>query len=176
MFIPADMQPVVLRDGSRVTIRPVREADAALLADGFGRLSARSRWMRFLTAKTELTAAELRYFTDVDHHDHEALGALDRDGRGVGIARFVRDGQDRKAADVAVTVIDDWQRRGLGTELLARLSHRACEEGISRLTGVISAYNAPMAKLLESFRAQPVVREFDTMTYEVALGCQPGPP
>lgn len=174
MFIPADMQPVVLRDGSRVTIRPVREADAALLADSFGRLSARSRWMRFLTAKTELTAAELRYFTDVDHHDHEALGALDRNGRGVGIARFVRDRADRQAADVAVTVIDAWQRRGLGTELLARLSDRACEEGIRRFTGVISAYNAPMAGLLERLRAEPVLRELDTVTYDFALGCQPG--
>ena len=75
---------VVLHDGSRVLIRQVRSADAALLADGFSRLSPRSRWMRFLGGKSTLTAAELRYLTDVDHHDHEALGALDRaGGRGV---------------------------------------------------------------------------------------------
>jgi RimJ/RimL family protein N-acetyltransferase len=166
--------PVVLRDGSHVTIRPVREADAPLLADGFARLSAESRWMRFLYAKTDLTATELRYLTQVDHHDHEALGAVDRDGRGVGIARFVRDRADGQAADVAVTVIDEWQRRGLGTELLSQLSDRACQEGISRFTGVISAYNAPMAGLLESLRAEPVAREVDTVLYERTLGCQPG--
>ena len=88
-------RPVVLRDGSAVLIRPVRSTDALLLADGFARLSAASRQMRFLGVKKELSAAELRYFTDVDHHDHEALGALDHaDGRGVGVARYVRDTED----------------------------------------------------------------------------------
>ena len=70
---------VVLRDGSAVLIRQVQSADAPLLADGFARLSDASRQMRFLTKKKELSPAELRYFTDVDHHDHEALGALDHD-------------------------------------------------------------------------------------------------
>ena len=69
---------IVLRDGSKVLIRQVHSADAPLLADGFARLSAASRRMRFLTPKKELSPAELRYFTDVDHHDHEALGALDQ--------------------------------------------------------------------------------------------------
>ena len=81
----------ILRDGSLVLIRPVQEGDAPLLADGFGQLSAESRWMRFLMAKQELSPSELRYFTSVDHHDHEALGALDHgDGRGVAIARYIR--------------------------------------------------------------------------------------
>ncbi len=92
--------------------------DAPLLADGFARLSDASRQMRFLTKKKELFPAELRYFTDVDHHDHEALGALDHaGGRGVGIARYVRDTEDPQAAEIAVAIVDDWQGRGLGTEL-----------------------------------------------------------
>src|SRR5689334_25418158 len=87
--------PVVLRDGSKVLIRQVRGTDAPLLADGFARLSPRSRQMRFLTRKKELSGAELRYFTDVDHHDHEALVALNHaDGRGVGIARYIRHTKD----------------------------------------------------------------------------------
>jgi hypothetical protein len=89
---------VRLRDGSAVLIRPVRSSDAPLLAAGFARLSARSRWMRFLTVKNKLSPAELRYLTDIDHHDHEALGAQSRDGRGVGVARYIRDGTDPHAA------------------------------------------------------------------------------
>jgi hypothetical protein len=59
--------------------------------DGFGRLSAESRWMRFMMAKKELSPAELRYLTDVDHHDYEALGALGHgDTRSVGMARYAR--------------------------------------------------------------------------------------
>src|SRR6201989_1210323 len=95
--------PVVLRDGSAVLIRQVRGTDAPLLAAGFARLSAASRQMRFLGVKKELSAAELRYFTDVDHHDHEALGALDRaGGHGVGIAPYIPDADDPPGAQIAV--------------------------------------------------------------------------
>ena len=148
---------VVLRDGSAVLIRQVRSTDAPLLADGFGRLSAASRQMRFLGVKKELSAAELRYFTDVDHHDHEALGALDRaGGHGVGIARYVRDAGDPLAAEIAVTIVDDWQGRGLGTELLAQLSDRARQEGIRRFTALADAGNVAVAALLRNAGARLV--------------------
>ena len=163
-------RPVVLRDGSTVLIRPVDSSDAPLLADGFAQLSARSRQLRFLTPKTELSPAELRYFTDVDHHDHEALGALDHaGGRGVGIARYVRDACDPQAAEIAVTVIDDWQGRGLGTELVAQLSDRARSEGIRRFTALVAAGNPAMAGLLRNVRADLVRREPGALQYEITL-------
>ena len=164
-------RPVVLRDGSTVLIRPVRPVDAPLLADGFARLSARSRQLRFLTPKKELSPAELRYFTDVDHHDHEALGALDHaGGRGVGIARYIRDAQDPHAAEIAVTIVDDWQGRGLGTELVAQLSDRARCEGIRRFTALVAADNPAMARLLRNARAHLVRREPGALQYEIILG------
>jgi RimJ/RimL family protein N-acetyltransferase len=160
----------VLRDGSHVLIRPVRSSDAPLLADGFTRLSATSRWMRFLTPKKELSPAELRYFTDLDHHDHEALGALDHgNGRGVGIARYIRHAGDPYAADIAVTIVDDWQGRGLGTELLARLSDRARQEGIHRFTALVAAENVAVARLLRNMCARVTGRESNTLEYEIAL-------
>ena len=168
--------PVILRDGSGVLIRPVRSTDAPLLAEGFTRLSATSRWLRFLTAKQELSPAELRYFTDVDHHDHEALGAVDQgDGRGVGIARYVRSTDDPYAADLAVTIVDDWQGRGLGTELLARLSDRALDEGIRRFTALVAAENEVVGRLLRKIRASLVSRDSGTLQYEIALvpGAEP---
>ena len=166
-------RPVVLRDGSTVLIRPVRSADAPLMADGFARLSARSRQLRFLSPKQELSPVELGYFTDVDHHDHEALGALDHaDGRGVGIARYVRDADDPHAAEIAVTVIDDWQGRGLGTELVAQLSERARSEGIRRFTALVTADNPAMARLLRNVRADLVRRERGALQYEIMLGSE----
>jgi RimJ/RimL family protein N-acetyltransferase len=167
-------RPVVLRDGSAVLIRQARSTDAALLAEGFARLSAASRQMRFLGVKKELSAAELRYFTDVDHHDHEALGALDRaDGHGVGIARYIRDADDPQAAEIAVTIVDDWQGRGLGTELLARLSDRARQEGIRRFTALADAGNVAVAALLWNAGARLVRRGPGTVEYEITL--TPGP-
>ena len=166
----AEGTPVVLRDGSAVLIRQVRSTDAPLLADGFARLSPRSRRMRFLGAKTTLSAAELRYFTEVDHHDHEAIGALSAaDGRGVGIARYVRDADDPQAAEIAVTVVDDWQGRGLGTELLSRLSDRARQAGIHRFTALAAAENVAVAGLARSLGACLAGRGPGTVEYEVAL-------
>jgi RimJ/RimL family protein N-acetyltransferase len=141
---------VRLRDGSVVLIRPVRSSDAQLLAEGFARLSARSRWMRFLTVRNELSPAELRYLTDIDHHDHEALGAFNRDGHGVGVARYIRDKTDPHAAEIAITIADDWQGRGLGRELLTRLSQRAVQEGIGRFTALVSTDNVAMTALLRN--------------------------
>jgi RimJ/RimL family protein N-acetyltransferase len=141
------------------------------VTDGFARLSARSRQLRFLSPKQELSPAELHYFTDVDHHHHEALGALDHaDGRGVGIARYIRDADDPQAAEIAVTIIDDWQGRGLGTELVVRLSERARSEGIRRFTALVGADNPAMAGLLRNVRADLVRRERGALHYEIILG------
>jgi RimJ/RimL family protein N-acetyltransferase len=161
-------RPVVLRDGSKVLIRQVQRTDAPLLADGFTRLSARSRQMRFLSSKKELTPAELRFYTEVNHHDHEALGAVDHaDGRGVGIARYIRDAEDPQAAEIAITIVDDWQGRGLGTELLTQLTGHARCEGIRRFTALVSADNAAMAALLRNMNAGLVGREPGTVEYQI---------
>ena len=160
----------VLRDGSEVLIRPIQSADAPLLADGFARLSAKSRQMRFLSIKKELSMAELRYFTEIDHHDHEALGAVDHaDGRGVGIARYVRSAEDSRAAEIAVTVVDEWQGRGLGAELVAQLSERARDEGIRRFTALVAADNVAAAGLLRRIGADLVRRESGAVRYEIPL-------
>jgi RimJ/RimL family protein N-acetyltransferase len=162
--------PVVLRDGSAVLIRQVRSTDAPLLADGFTRLSPRSRRMRFLGAKTTLSPAELRYFTEVDHHDHEAIAALSAaEGRGVGIARYIRDADDPQAAEIAITIVDDWQGRGLGTELLSWLSGRARQAGIHRLTALVAAENVAMAGLARKLGACQARRGPGTVEYEIAL-------
>jgi RimJ/RimL family protein N-acetyltransferase len=163
-------RPVRLRDGSAVVINPVRSADAPLLAEGFERLSAKSRLTRFLSPKKQLSARELRYFTDIDHHDHEALGAISiEDGRGVGIARYVRDTDDPQAAEIAVTIVDEWQGRGLGTLLLTQLSKRARQEGISRFNALVADGNEPVLALLRrtSSELRPVRREPGAMFYHV---------
>jgi EmrB/QacA subfamily drug resistance transporter len=167
---PAVARTLMLRDGSAVLVRQVQAADAPLLADGFARLSDRSRRMRFLARKDQLSTAEVRYFTDVDHHDHEALGAVSRaDGRGVGVARYVRDADDPRAAELAVTVVDEWQGRGLGTELLAQLVGRARQAGIRRFTALAAADNAAVAGLLRSAGAELTGYGPGTVEYQIDL-------
>jgi RimJ/RimL family protein N-acetyltransferase len=141
---------VPLRDGREVVIRPILAADEHALARAFERLSMESRHRRFLSPVPSLSARQLHYLTDVDHHCHEALIAFDAStGDGVGTARYVRLPGNEATAEVAVTIIDDWQGIGLGRELLGRLAERAGQEGVSQLSGIVLAENRPMLRLLE---------------------------
>ena len=141
--------PATLRDGSRVRIRQWRSSDTDLLLRGFERLSPDSRYRRFLTPMPRLSGTALRYLTDIDHVDREAMVAVDEQtGDGVGLARYTRDPRRAAIAEVAVTVVDDWQGRGLGTMLLEALCVRAGEAGITRLSALMLATNRTMMDLL----------------------------
>ena len=165
-------ETVTLADGAELRISRLTPADAPVLADGFARLSAESRRLRFLTAKPTLTPAELRYLTEVDGHNHEALGAVDPlSERGVAVARFVRDERDPTRAESAITVADDWQRRGVGKLLLERLADRARAEGITRFTALVSGDNRGMQALVRHLGPVHVAQlTGGTYEYEVELG------
>ena len=161
---------ITLRDGACVTIRQIRSEDADLLRAGFERLSEYSRYRRFLSATPRLRDPLVRYLTQVNHKDHEALIALAADGAVVGVARYVRWPDNREAAEVAVTVADDWQGRGLGTALLALLVDRARAEGIDRFTALMLASNREMLKLLEDLGpVRTLNRSAGTAEVELAL-------
>jgi RimJ/RimL family protein N-acetyltransferase len=157
-----------------VLIRPVQATDAPLIAGIFAALSDISRWMRFLAAKSALSPAELRYLTDIDHHDHEALAAIAPGGHGVGVARYIRHVGDPRSAEIAVTVVDEWQGRGLGTELLRRLSGHARRAGIGRFTAVASADNAAAAGLVCAMGAELAGGGAGTVEYQITLTPGPG--
>jgi RimJ/RimL family protein N-acetyltransferase len=160
-----------LRDGEQIVIRPIRPEDRAELAAGMQRLSPESRYRRFLTPASELSAAQLSYLTEVDHSDHEALVALQPEtGHGIGVARFVRSPEDRELAEVAVAVADSWQGRGVGTALLGRLAERARAEGVSRFTAEVLAENRPMLELIDAIgEAHVVDRDQGSVAIEVDL-------
>lgn len=147
------MHRVRIRDGAQVDVRPIEPGDKDAMRDGFARLSPESRYERFLSPLDQLSNSMLRYFTEVDHHDHEALVAFDpENGRALGVARYVRE-EDPEVAEAAIIVADDWHGRGLGTALLNELAERAREEGIHRFTAMVLARNEDMIDML--FRLGP---------------------
>ena len=162
---------VTLRDGSRIAIRPLEPDDRELLAEGFDRLSPESRYRRFFAPVAQLRKRDLDYLTRVDHHDHEALVAVDlATGEGIGVARYVRTGPD--VAEPAIVVADDWQGRGLGGRLLGELTDRARAAGVRRYEASALASNAEVIALLE--RLGDTVRR--PAGHEVELTVQLGEP
>ena len=131
---------ITLRDGSRIAIRPLEPDDREAVAAGFERLSPDSRYRRFFGPMPRLSGRDLDYLTRVDHHDHEALVAVDeRTGDGIGVARYVRTGDG--VAEPAMVVVDDWQGRGVASLLLDALADRARSEGIRRFEAPVLANN-----------------------------------
>lgn len=162
--------PIVLRDGSRVRLRQGHSSDRELLLRGFERLSPESRYRRFLAAMPALGEESVRYLTEIDHHDHEAIAALDESGEGIGVARYICSPQRPDVAEVAVTVIDDWQGNGLGTLLLEVLGARARAEGITSFTALMLASNQEMMQVLEALGPVRVVdREVGTVEIEMPI-------
>lgn len=118
-----------------IQVRPLEPSDRGRLVALFKRLSPESRRRRFLGPKPELSERELGYLIAVDHRWHEALAAIDRrDGSIVGVARYVGHAGRPTAADVAVAVADEVQRRGIGTALTRCLIGRARVNGFDALT------------------------------------------
>jgi phosphoglycerate kinase len=141
-------------DAAAIEIRPIRADDKQALREGCDRLSEYSRYRRFLSPHRSLTPDELSYFTELDHHDHEALVAIDAaTGHGIGVARYVRSRVDPTVAELAVAVADDWQGHGVGGRLGEALVDRARSEGIERFSALMLADNEPMLNLIRDLGA-----------------------
>jgi RimJ/RimL family protein N-acetyltransferase len=163
LYVAARTSEVTLKDGSRVFIRPGLPTDRALLAKEFERLSPESRYRRFFAPMKVLSESLLDYLTSMDYVDHFAWAAVSAEPgplgelQGLGVSRYVRL-DDREAAEMAVTVVDDWQGKGLGGILLDALVLEALENGITRFEGDVLVENRPMQELLRRtgarFRAE----------------------
>jgi len=146
---------------SGITIRPLRTGETDLIQHVFDQLGARSRLLRFGGAKTALSASELAELALIDSRRH-ALVAFD-DQVPIGIARLVRDADDRTLAEVAFAVVDVWQGRGVGKALFEQLTADARAAGITHLRSYVHAENRPSLALL---------KRFTTIVETRAAGCE----
>src|SRR5262245_46237052 len=140
----------ILRDGASVHLRALRPTDRAELARGFAELSPEAVYFRFFRAKMRLTENELRDFTELDFVKRAAIVATRRIGdseRIVAIARYaVTDGAPAPPhrAELAFTVGDAFQGRGLGTLLLEHLVVIARANGITEFEADVLGENNRM--------------------------------
>jgi GNAT superfamily N-acetyltransferase len=152
----------ILTDGTRVRLRFIEPGDKALLARGLERLSPGSRRRRFLAPKSAFGAAELRYLTEVDGHDHVAIVAVCEDDTSMlaGVARYVRSAQRPAEAEVAFLVADELQGLGLGRALGHALADVARVHGVRRFTASLLGTNVAARRLFASI-ARRVSTEYE---------------
>jgi RimJ/RimL family protein N-acetyltransferase len=151
-----------LRDGRVVTLRAISPADAPEIAQAFERLSAESRYSRFMQHKRRLDPAALdRGVRPRPGRDFAFVATIPApDGFDiVGAAQYVRvEEGDPSTCEFAITVAEDWRGSGLATQLLASLVRRARRDAYTRMEGAVIAGNSPMLALARKlgFTAQPM--------------------
>ncbi|MGI9585988.1 MAG: GNAT family N-acetyltransferase [Acidimicrobiia bacterium] len=158
-------QDAVLKDGGTVRIRPIAPQDADALQDLVRSMSSQSSYFRFFRVKKELTPDELGEFTKVDYQSQMAFIAI-LDGRIAGVGRYTGYEDDPELAEVAFTVADGLQGRGIGSLLLFRITAYARSHGVSRFRAHLLADNHAMMRVFRNagFSLQ---RDIDEGVYTV---------
>ena len=142
-----------LEDGGAVLVRPIRPEDTKIEREFVDNLSSQSKYFRFLNHMDKISPLMLARFTQIDYDREMALVAiLDEhtpQARIIGVVRYISN-PDRDSCEFALTVADDWQRKGLGRQLMLRLMSIARERGLKIMEGDVLAQNAKMLRLCTS--------------------------
>ena len=173
-------------NGAPYTIRPIRPEDAVPLQTFTRNLSEHTRYMRFISTMRELSPRMLARYTQVDYHRELAVvatlwepdperPALLREVI-IGVARYLLN-PDGESAEYALVIGDDWQRKGLGVQLMSTLIEAARAQGLARIEGYVLGNNGPMIKLMTRLGFRVAVDRDDPAMRRVwlDLAAEPAP-
>jgi len=142
-----------LPDGLVVWVSPLTLDDRHVVEEGFDELSQESKFSRFGLGLGHLTASELDYLTDVDQRDHVAWGVSSVESEGMGVGRYIITGGS-PCAEIALTVMDEWQGKGVGTLLLRVLGAIAKADGVDEFCFRFVPGNEQVRKMLQGIEVQ----------------------
>lgn len=172
------IEQVVLPDGTPVIIRPIRPEDAPKLQVAFKRLSIQSVYYRFLQVFTQLTDQQAYEFANLDYYQRMALVAeIREDGASnlIGVARYViLPGDEPGLAESAVVVIDEYQKRGLGSLLLQRLVRYACSHGVRTFLATVHVSNAQIMRFIQRSGFPADKKMIEPGVWEIRVRLQDG--
>jgi GNAT superfamily N-acetyltransferase len=157
IVIPADRPKyeLPLKDGAILTLSPVLKTDREFFERGIEELSLESRFSRFGQGVSNLTRQELDYLTDVDQRHHVAWGAAIHE-EVAGVGRYI---VDEGCAEIAITVLDAMQRRGVGRALFETLTAVARADGVKEFCFEARADNQAVMSLVRGIEISPLVSD-----------------
>jgi GNAT superfamily N-acetyltransferase len=135
--------------GQSVTIRPIHSSDGVMEDEFVRNLSVETKHYRFLGGVKELLPDEIKRLCDVDGRHTMAFVATIQEGgheKEIGVSRYA-ESSDEHIREMAVTIADEWQHKGLGRLLATRLIEYATSHGVKQLYSVDLADNSAMRKL-----------------------------
>jgi len=175
IYGPDYSESLVLSDGRPARMFPLRKEHAAQLQEGFARLSDRSRYLRFFTSRRWLSDAELGRLLALDGCNQFAIAVQVHTlagWEGAAVGRLVRVPDAPDTAELAITVLDEYQRLGIGRLLIGRLQKAAMERGYTHVHGEVLVENRPMLRLLRTALPDHVSRTHGPVV-EIDAALQP---
>jgi len=158
-----------LKDGTEIFFRPVKPTDEATLSEMLYSLSPSSVRRRYMAQTVCFPHKNVQQLTNVDYsQDISIVGTVPSVSgeQVVAIAQYYLDPKTR-AAEVAFLVQDEWQKKGLGTFLLAYLTQIARQRGVKRFYAKVLPTNKPMLAIFHN-SGYKVKTEFDGEVYSIA--------
>ena len=161
---------VSLKQQRSVQLRPIRPEDGESLRKLVRKMSAESRYFRFMHAVNDLSPQMVAQFTKLDYDRQMAFVAEAGDGSVVGVSRYTMSA-DQQSGEFAISIVDDWQGQGLATALLQVLNEHAAAQGLNSLRGDVLRTNRAMRGLMQSmgFSRQTHPTDKDVLTYTYSL-------
>jgi acyl-CoA hydrolase/RimJ/RimL family protein N-acetyltransferase len=161
---------VKLKDGTDVFIRPLKMTDEPALRDTFYSLSEESVYHRFFRHLPAMPHARLQAFMRTDYEHTMALVATPENAEDQPILAVARYDLDRRTnlAEVAFVVRDEWQGKGLGTQLFGAIRAAAREQGIAGFTATVLADNVGMLRVFHR-AGHPIESQLVDGTYELTI-------
>ena len=159
------------KSGLTLLLRPMKISDEPLLKDLFYGLSDQSMYERFISARKDMPHARLQQFVIVDYTKQMSILAVIQEGEkevAVGLGQYVINA-DSHTADIAFVVRDDYQEKGIGTELLSYLTYLGKRSGLLGFTADVLEENQRMLNLFNKmgFRMERTRAEG---VYELKMG------
>ncbi len=165
-------ETVALRDGSQIFVRPIRPDDESMMREMFYDFSEQTKYLRYHAALKSMPHNKLQVFCTVDYTSEMAIIAIygpPGEERVVGVARYMTDAEG-DSAEVAFTVADDWQRKGLGSYFFNRLVQIGREQGIRTFSAYVLVENSGMLKIFHrSGLVVETVNEGEVVRVEMKL-------
>jgi acyl-CoA hydrolase/GNAT superfamily N-acetyltransferase len=158
------------RSGFAVFLRPVRMNDEHLLKDFFYSLTKDSMYQRFISSRTDMPHERLQKFVSIDYsREMVILATIEQEGKelAVGMGQYLID-KATHTAEVAFVVLDGYQGKGIGAELLKYLTFLAKRRGLLGFTAAVLQDNKPMLRLFEGM-GFVVEKRLDAGVYELTM-------
>jgi hypothetical protein len=141
----------VLKNGCEILVREIEYEDRRHFLNGIRSLSKESLYHRFNSTTFSMTKKYLDYFTDIDSENHCAAGAIDLskpDEPGIAVGRFIRLKKEPEIAELAITVLDEYQKLGIGTILFLELCRIGQSKNVQNFTFTIHAQRRDLVQYM----------------------------